>query len=78
MFQKFFQFGGRNDFHTAVFHFRGVPDFVIGYRIPFVVGRVGTARIAYSPVAIELVEIEAPSFPAYHRKDFRTFDFYVA
>lgn len=78
MFQKLLQFGGRNDFHTAVFHFRRVPDFVVRYRIPFVLRRIGTAGIAYSPVAIELVEIEEPSFAAYGRKDFRTFDFYVA
>ena len=78
MFQKLLQFGGRNDFHTAVFHFRRVPDFVGRYMIPLVLRRVGTAGIAYSSVAIELVEIEEPSFAAYGRKDFRAFYFYVA
>ncbi len=77
MFQKLLQFGGRNDFHTAVFHFRRIPDFVVRYRIPFVLRRVGTAGIAYSPVAIALVEIET-ILAAHGREDFRAFDFYVA
>ena len=40
--------------------------------------RISSSGIAYSPVAIELVEIEEPSLAAHGREDFRAFDFYVA